>query len=130
MIAVKEFAVGLTRLGVAWNRSMDTPTLDVYFEALRDQTNAPEWEEFTREAVHEALFTKFPNMSELLEALFSWRAGARASNPQLTAGNPTDAERAESRRRGLAAFRAELKRLGVPDPLEAERIVTETEIKL
>jgi hypothetical protein len=126
MIEEKAFVVGLTRLAVACRQPTDKHTLDVYFEALKDQTNPPEWEEFTKDAVHEGAFAFFPKMSELLEALFAWRRGERPTVPALPPATETPDERAERRKRGLELFRAELKRLGVADPIPAERLVTET----
>jgi len=69
----EKFAAGLTRLGASCRQEVDDLTLEVYTEALCDQTTPEEWEAFTKAAVRGGRFTWFPKVAELLDALREFR---------------------------------------------------------
>jgi hypothetical protein len=67
------FGIGLGRFAIACRQVLDEGTLAVYYEAMADELNAVEWEEFTRWAVREEIFDWIPRKDELMGALLKWR---------------------------------------------------------
>jgi hypothetical protein len=65
VIGKTEFAVGLGRIAIAVRQTLDAETVDVYHEALCDETETAAWEEFTRWAVKAGRFEWFPKLREL-----------------------------------------------------------------
>lgn len=74
MIEAEPFALGLGRIALSLRQAYTPQEQLVYFEAIGPQTDAAEWERFTRAAVASSRWPKWlPNVAELLDALREFR---------------------------------------------------------
>ena len=71
------FTVGITRIALASGKELGEGTLGIFREALAPQTNAGEWESFSRASVASGRWRWFPTVRELLDALREFRGAPR-----------------------------------------------------
>lgn len=68
-----DMAKGLTRIGTATSHEVSELEFEFYGEALIAQTDAAEWEGFTRAAVASGRWRWWPTVAEVLDALREYR---------------------------------------------------------
>lgn len=70
----EEFANGMDRIGIATRQPADAATKLVYYDSLRYQVDAQEWDRFTQYAVDTDRFpVHFPKLAEIRDALRDFR---------------------------------------------------------
>lgn len=88
----RDFAEGLTRIGVALRQPPDVATLGVYYDSLAGEADTQEWSSFCRWAVDSGRWQWFPKVTEVRDALRAFRGES-----------PVEAEAAEAYQRVLEA---------------------------
>jgi hypothetical protein len=85
VVAIREtrFAVGLTKLAVACRQEADDLTLETYTEAMADQVDPDEWEEFVREAIRGRRYRWFPGTQQLGDDYDAWRVSKAPKRGEL-----------------------------------------------